>query len=142
METEKNEENLLRAVALQNAQSILAARQRAEWELVEAKEVLERKVNELDKQRRWFKGALSSIGDAVITTDTEHKITFLNPLAELLTGWKLKEALGQRLAKVVHVINEETREPAIALTEEVLRQDNRTYALTVPRNCGLRCCLS
>ena len=43
---------------------------------------------ELRQQREWFEVTLSSIGDAVITTDTEAKVTFLNPMAEMMTGWK------------------------------------------------------
>ncbi len=39
--------------------------------------------------------ALSSIGDAVITTDIEGRVTFLNSVAESLTGWTLEEAAGQ-----------------------------------------------
>ena len=49
----------------------MVARQRAERELVAAKEALERKTRELQQQREWFEVTLASIGDAVITTDIE-----------------------------------------------------------------------
>ena len=39
-------------------------------------------------QREWFEVALSSIGDGVITTDMAGKVSFLNPVAETMTGWK------------------------------------------------------
>ncbi len=52
---------------------------------------------------------LRSIGDGVITTDTNGKITFLNLVAENLTGWKQKEAQGRPLAEVFKIINEQTR---------------------------------
>ncbi|MBI3547364.1 MAG: hypothetical protein HY081_12355, partial [Gammaproteobacteria bacterium] len=57
---EDNEEKLLRSVALQNAQSILLARQRAEEELQRAKIALEEKMQELAQQREWFQTTLSS----------------------------------------------------------------------------------
>jgi PAS domain-containing protein len=66
--TKDNEEDLLRSVALQNAQSILLARRRAE-------EVLR-------EQSEWLRNTLSSIGDAVISTDAEGRVTFLNGAAD------------------------------------------------------------
>jgi PAS domain-containing protein len=81
------EDDELRAVALKNAESILNARRRAERELLAANEALERKTQELLEQREWFQVSLSSIGDAVITTDVDGKVTFLNPVAERMTAW-------------------------------------------------------
>jgi PAS domain S-box-containing protein len=104
-----DEEKELRAAALKNAQSIFVARQKAERELVAANEALERKSEELRQQREWFEVTLSSIGDAVITTDTHSKITFLNPVAESMTGWSSADATGTALEEVFHIINEETR---------------------------------
>jgi len=103
------EERELRAAALKNAQSILVARRKAERELVAANEALERKSEELRQQREWFEVTLSSIGDAVITTDTLRKITFLNPVAESMTGWSCADAAGRALEEVFHIVNEETR---------------------------------
>ncbi|MGA7287323.1 MAG: ATP-binding protein, partial [Terriglobales bacterium] len=62
------------------------------------------------------------IGDAVITTDTEAKITFLNFVAEAMTGWKTDEAVGQPLEKVFNIINEQTRLPAPNPVTRVLRE--------------------
>jgi PAS domain S-box-containing protein len=62
----------------------------------------------LAQQREWFRVALTSIGDAVIATDTSGHITFLNPVAEMLTGWTFVEAQGQPMTQVFHIINEET----------------------------------
>src|SRR5918999_836114 len=76
---------------------------------------------ELRQQREWFEVTLSSIGDAVITTDTEGKVTFLNPMAEMMTGWKTAEASGQPLEKVFNIINEDTRKPAGNPVDIVLR---------------------
>lgn len=65
---------------------------------------------------------LASIGDAVIITDADGYCTFLNPVAEHLTGWKLADAAGQPLSAVFHIVNETSRakveNPAIrAMTE-------------------------
>ena len=61
------------------------------------------------RQREQFRITLSSIGDAVITTDAEGRVTSLNPVAEALTGWSLHEATGQPLTAVFRIVNEETR---------------------------------
>jgi PAS domain S-box-containing protein len=117
-----DEEKLLRSVALQNAQAVLLARERAERALVSANEELERKSAELAEQRESFRVTLSSIGDAVITTDTEARITFLNPVAEALTGWKSEDAIGQPLEAVFKIINEQNREPVQNPVARVLRE--------------------
>ena len=52
---------------------------------------------------------LKSIGDAVIATDIEGRVTLLNPLAEKLTGWMLKDANGVLMDEVFHIINKDTR---------------------------------
>src|SRR5439155_869940 len=54
---------------------------------------------------------LASIGDAVITIDSEGRITSLNTVAESLTGWTKKDAVGQPLDAVFRIINEHTRRP-------------------------------
>ncbi|MGQ0835258.1 MAG: PAS domain S-box protein [Gammaproteobacteria bacterium] len=56
---------------------------------------------------------LESIGDAVITTDAEGRIEYLNPVAESLTGWNEDEARGRPLSEVLNLINEVTREGLI-----------------------------
>ena len=55
---------------------------------------------------------LNSIGDAVIATDAEGRVTLLNPLAEQLTGWTQAEATGRPVGDIFHIINQETRKPA------------------------------
>jgi PAS domain S-box-containing protein len=52
---------------------------------------------------------LKSIGDAVIATDALGRVTFMNEVAQTLTGWKLSEAEGLELRQVFHIVNEETR---------------------------------
>ncbi|MBU7047482.1 MAG: response regulator [Theionarchaea archaeon] len=64
----------------------------------------------LKESEQWLATTLKSIGDGVITTDTEGIVTFINPVAETLTGWTQDEAVGSPLSEVFHIINEETRE--------------------------------
>ena len=71
------EDKRLRAAALKNVESIQVARQRAERELLEAKETLQRRTDLLEQQREWFEVTLASIGDAVITTDVHGRVAFL-----------------------------------------------------------------
>jgi PAS domain S-box-containing protein len=122
MEANDNEEDLLRSVALQNARAILLARERAEKSLLEAKKELEQKNAEISEQGEWFKVTLSSIGDGVITTDTHGNLTFLNPIAETMTGWKSAEAMGLPLDKVFIIINEHSRQPVENPIAKVLRE--------------------
>jgi PAS domain S-box-containing protein len=81
----------------------------------------------LHEQRDWLLVTLSCIGDAVITTDGEGRVTFLNPVAESLTGWK-QEAVGQALDGVIRLINEESREPIEIPTVQALKE-GRTLKL-------------
>ena len=63
---------------------------------------------------------LNSIGDAVLATDAERRITRLNPVAEQLTGWTLADAQGRPVDDVFQIINEETRKPALIPVDDVL----------------------
>ncbi len=80
--------------------------------------------SQLEQEREWFRVTLSSIGDAVITTDTEARITYLNPVAEKMTGWSNAEARGQPLANVFRIINELTRLEAKNPVARVLAEGN------------------
>ena len=65
---------------------------------------------------------LTSIGDAVVATDEAGKVTFMNGVAEALTGWTQAQAQGQRLEEVLNLVNEETRLPVDNPAEKALRQ--------------------
>ncbi|MEP0860337.1 MAG: PAS domain S-box protein [Ignavibacterium sp.] len=69
-----------------------------------------------------FRTTLYSIGDAVITTDKEGKVKYLNPVAEELTGWKESQARGKKLNKVFYIINEETRQEVDNPVDKVLEK--------------------
>ncbi|MFQ6125653.1 MAG: PAS domain S-box protein [Candidatus Heimdallarchaeota archaeon] len=79
--------------------------------------------------RAWFAATLKNTGEAVIVTDTKGVITYLNPVAEVLTGWKYEDALGQVLTNVFHIINEETRALAKNPVRKAL-QDGRVVSLS------------
>jgi PAS domain S-box-containing protein len=69
-----------------------------------------------------FKTTLYSIGDGVITTDNEGVITHLNAVAEQLTGWKEKEAVGQPVEKVFNIINEDTHKRVDSPVRKVINE--------------------
>jgi PAS domain S-box-containing protein len=65
----------------------------------------------LYEQKEWFRTTLASIGDGVIATDTSGRITFMNEIAEKLTGWSEQEARGASLESVFSIVHEATRQP-------------------------------
>jgi PAS domain S-box-containing protein len=65
---------------------------------------------------------LASIGDAVIVTAADGSISFMNPLAESLTGWSLAEAAGKMLADVFHIVNEISRASVESPVARVMRE--------------------
>jgi diguanylate cyclase (GGDEF)-like protein/PAS domain S-box-containing protein len=77
---------------------------------------------------------LNSIGDAVLCTDISGKISYLNLVAETMTGWCREEAIGKPLAEVFRIIDGPTRKTARDPMEMAVEQ-NRTVGLTV--NCVL-----
>ena len=76
----------------------------------------------LAEQREWFETTLSSIGDAVIATDINRRVTFMNPVAEYLTGWRFDRAKDRNFLKVFQIINEQTRKKAEDPVSRVLRE--------------------
>ncbi|MDA8123868.1 MAG: response regulator [Deltaproteobacteria bacterium] len=116
------------------------ARRQAEDELREAYQTLEEKVKirtaeleaevtarrmteeALRQQRELLHITLASIGDAVITTDGQGRVTFMNAVAEALTGWTLSEASGRSATEVFHIINERTRQAVESPVTRVLKE--------------------
>jgi PAS domain S-box-containing protein len=64
---------------------------------------------------------LLSIGDAVIATDDQGRVSFLNPVAQKLTGWNEADALGKDLPTIFNIVNQETREPVENPYSKVIR---------------------
>lgn len=61
-------------------------------------------------REQWFAATLKSISDAVITTDVDGRVTFLNRSAESLTGWPLAQAIGRPLTEVFEVVSDPSRD--------------------------------
>jgi PAS domain S-box-containing protein len=75
-----------------------------------ARRAAEQYAQVIEGQREQLRVTLTSIGDAVITTDAEGRVTLLNPVAETLTGWPNEDAAGQPLQTVFRIVNEKTRQ--------------------------------
>jgi two-component system CheB/CheR fusion protein len=74
----------------------------------------------LQASQEKFAVTLNSIGDAVMATDTEGRVTLLNPIAEQLTGWTQAEAAGRPADEIFRIINEKTHQPFISPIKETL----------------------
>lgn len=94
------------------------------WDVTErkqAEEVLALAAAENERQRQLLEVTLASIGDAVIVTDVEGRVSFLNGEAERLTGWKPNEAADRPMAEIFRIVNERTRETVESPVAKVLR---------------------
>ncbi|HEX4145675.1 MAG TPA: PAS domain S-box protein [Pirellulales bacterium] len=100
----------------------IEARKKADQALQDVNRELERRIASrtaelatangvLQQERERFCTTLACIGDAVIATDTEGRVTFLNAMAQTLTGWTEEESQGTPLETVFKIVNEDTRQP-------------------------------
>jgi PAS domain S-box-containing protein len=87
-----------------------------------------RVARELAAQQEWFRVTLGSIGDAVIASDVDGRVTFQNACAEMLTGWSNEESAGRMLSEVFQVVDERTGAPVANPAERVLKS-GRVVAL-------------
>jgi PAS domain S-box-containing protein len=87
----------------------------------------------LQGEERWT-ATLGSIGEAVIATDSEARVTFLNPVAAALTGWSAEEALNQPIGNVLKLLNEES---GMTADNEVLRVLREKLVLAVANHVDL-----
>ncbi|NTW26100.1 MAG: PAS domain S-box protein, partial [Lentimicrobium sp.] len=69
-----------------------------------------------------FRTTIYSIGDAVIITDKSGNLSNLNPVAEALTGWTEKDAVGKSIEEVFRIINEGTRQKVESPIDKVLKE--------------------
>ncbi len=85
---------------------------------------LRRQQQRIEQEKEMLAVTLRSIGDAVIATDVEGRVTLMNRMAEQFTGWPRNEAIGQPLSAVFHVVNEKSRELCENPAEKVLKKGN------------------
>lgn len=102
--------------------------------------ITDRKLTELalKKNEEKLRIILSSIGDAVITTDTEGKVEWINKIAENLTGWTSIDAQGKNLTEIFKIVKKESRNTLIDPVKAVLSSGKiielATDAILVARN--------
>jgi PAS domain S-box-containing protein len=84
---------------------------RAAIEKVALRRRIEAQRHELERSQNQLRVTLASIGDAVIATDLAGDVTFMNAVAEGLTGWSSEAARGRPLAEVFVIVHEDTRQP-------------------------------
>ncbi len=77
---------------------------------------------ELQRQKELTSVTLSSIGDCVLVADNAGRITFMNPVAEEVTGWRLSEAIGRPTTEVFRILNEHTRALVESPVDKVIRE--------------------
>lgn len=77
---------------------------------------------QLSERERWFATTLKSIGDAVIATDVGLRITFMNVVAERVTGWTSSDATGKQLSEVMRLVDPKTGAAVRSPLEDALRE--------------------
>ncbi|RQW61086.1 EAL domain-containing protein [Vibrio viridaestus] len=88
----------------------------------------------LREEKEWLKVTLDSIGDAVIATDIEERITFMNPISERMTGWSFSDAKGLSIEQVMNLSDATTGHKSISPIHMALKE-KRTVAMAL--NCQL-----
>jgi PAS domain S-box-containing protein len=87
-----------------------------------ARALIERHAQEAERQREWLRVVLASIGDGVIATDAHGQVAFMNDVAQMLTGWKETQALGQPLGSVFRVQGQDAGDRAACPVRQALVQ--------------------
>jgi PAS domain S-box-containing protein len=143
-----DEEELLRSVAIQNAQSILLARQRAEQELVAAKEALEVRTAELERANELILTIAENAASCLLMLDDRGIATYMNPAALEETGYTLEEFARAPFHDILHAPPErgghsadacpiknarERMEPLKKHRDTFVRKDGTTF----PVSCSL-----
>lgn len=90
---------------------------------------LDRRIMErvLFEEKERAEVTLNSIGDAVVCTDIVGNVTFLNVVAQTMSGWPLAEATGQPVTEVLHVLDGTTRQVAPSPTERAVGANGAAY---------------
>ena len=103
--------------------AMLLALQRRTLDRVREESILRKAAEEAEReQRQWFETTLASIADAVIATDSDGRVIFMNQIASELTGWGLAEARGLPIPRVFHIVNEQTGEEIANPINKVMKE--------------------
>jgi PAS domain S-box-containing protein len=86
----------------------------------------ERHAHEMRAREEWFRVTLTSIGDAVIATDQNGQVTFLNPIAEGLTGFSTARAMGKNILELFPIFHESTMAPVDNPVARVIAEGRAT----------------
>ena len=106
---------------------------RASIEVALYKNMLERKLKDSEQ---WFAKTLHCISDAVIATDTESQVQFMNPVAEAATGWRLEQAQGKAIDELMTLLSESNRSelenpiPIALRSQSVVSLDSATMLVS------------
>ena len=90
---------------------------------------------QLEQAEQWLATTLASIGDGTIATDKHGCITFINAVAEHLTGWQQSDALGASAESVLRLIHAETRE---AIENPLLQAIRQGASVSISEHCVLQ----
>jgi diguanylate cyclase (GGDEF)-like protein/PAS domain S-box-containing protein len=82
---------------------------------------------QLAEEKERLRVTLQSIGDGVISTDAQARITFMNPIAEMMTGWSSGDAVGRKVEEVFNIVAEGTGEPVPDPVAQSLSRDEPYY---------------
>ncbi|MCL1464116.1 GGDEF domain-containing response regulator [Argonema galeatum] len=84
---------------------------------------------QIKENAKWLSTVLKSIGDGVIANDTKACVTFMNPIAEALTGWQQSDAIGRNSTEVFNIVDEVTR---ITIESPVTKALNEGNIFSLP----------
>ena len=82
---------------------------------------------QLAEEKERLRVTLESIADGVISTDAESRITFMNPIAEEMTGWSSSEAIGRPLQRVFDLVEESTGRTARSPVAHCIAEGRHAY---------------
>jgi PAS domain S-box-containing protein len=77
----------------------------------------------LRENQQWLGAILRSVGEGVVVTDVESNLTFMNPIAEFLTGYTVRDAMGKNLNEILKITDETTGETAEDIVSRALEED-------------------
>ena len=89
---------------------------------------------DLDTEKAWARVALNAVVDAVLTVDLQGSITYMNRVAEILTGWTETEAIGSPLARVLPVVDGKSSQTTVNSGRRAV-EENRAVGLSL--DCAL-----